>query len=145
MITQLERIGEELERARIRLAQQEKRVKDLEERYRQVEKTTVNEIVQAANITPAQLAEILDAAKKGILGVIPGTGGDDKAAGSDAPGDGKEGTGGDTGEGQDILGVNTLESSYNDTSDDSLPDIADGAFIYPDDSGYSMFGKEDDG
>ena len=77
MITQLERIGEELERARIRLAQQEKRVKDLEERYRQVEKTTVNEIVQAANITPAQLAGILDAAKKGILGVMdrkgPGT------------------------------------------------------------------------
>ena len=145
MITQLERIGEELEWARIRLAQQEKRVKDLEERYRQVEKTTVNEIVQAANSTPAQLAEILDAAKKGILGVIPGTGSDDKAAGSDAPDDGQEGTGDDTGEGQDIPGVNTLESSYNDTSDDSLPDIADGAFIYPDDSGYSMFGKEDDG
>ena len=140
MITQLERIGEELERARIRLAQQEKRVKDLEERYRQVEKTTVNEIVQAANITPAQLAEILDAAKKGILGVIPGTGGDDKAAGSDAPGDGKEGTGDDTGStggGPDIPVINTFEGA--------LPGVDEDAFVYPEDSGYNLFGKEDDG
>ena len=140
MITQLERIGEELERARIRLAQQEKRVKDLEERYRQVEKTTVNEIVQAANITPAQLAGILDAAKKGILGVIPGTGGDDKAAGSDAHDDGQERTGDDTGstvEGPDIPVINTFEGA--------LPGVDEDAFVYPDDSGYNLFGKEDDG
>ena len=140
MITQLERIGEELERARIRLAQQKKRVKDLEERYRQVEKTTVNEIVQAANITPAQLAGILDAAKKGILGVIPGTGGDDKAAGSDAPDDGQEGTGDDTGstvEDPDIPVINTFEGA--------LPGVDEDAFVYPEDSGYNLFGKEDDG
>ena len=140
MITQLERIGEELERARIRLAQQEKRVKDLEERYRQVEKTTVNEIVQAANITPAQLAEILDAGKKGILGVIPGTGGDDKAAGSDAPDDGQERTGDDTSstvEGPDIPVINTFEGT--------LPGVDEDAFVYPEDSGYNLFGKEDNG
>ena len=140
MITQLERIGEELERARIRLAQQEKRVKDLEERYRQVEKTTVNEIVQAANITPAQLAGILDAAKKGILGVIPGTGGYDKAAGSDAPDDGQERTGDDTSstvEGPDSPVINTFEGA--------LPGVDEDAFVYPEDSGYNLFGKEDDG
>ena len=140
MITQLERIGEELERARIRLAQQEKRVKDLEERYRQVEKTTVNEIVQAANITPAQLAEILDAGKKGILGVIPGTGGDDKAAESDAPDDGQERTGDDTGstvEDPDIPVINTFEGA--------LPGVDEDAFVYPEDSGYNLFGKEDNG
>ena len=139
MITQLEKIGEELERARVRLAQQEKRVKDLEERYRQAEKTTINEIVQAANVTPSQLAEILEAAKKGILGLAAGTG-NGTGTEEDVPGEEEQ---------EPVMNENNTagdgpDSSDTDSPEDILPDIEENAFLYPDNGGYSLFGKEDE-
>ncbi len=148
MITQLEKIGDELARARMRLAQQEKRVKDLEERYRQVEKTTVNEIVQAANVTPAQLAEILEAAKKGILGLVPGVGDGGGSNEGGPPGEGRM----ESVMNEDITTGNGSDSSHSESEDladedspeDVLPDIGENTFLYPDDNGYSLFGKEDE-
>ena len=58
MATKLERLGEELEKARVKYAEWGRRVKDLEERYSEEENSVIHTMVHAANLTPEQLAAI---------------------------------------------------------------------------------------
>ena len=47
------------------------RLKELERKYTEQEKTEVHEIVQAENLTPDQLMRLITYAKKGMVGPIP--------------------------------------------------------------------------
>lgn len=55
----------------MRQADWTRRVKELEERYQEEEKTVIHEMVHAANLTPEQLAEILALAARGNVGIYP--------------------------------------------------------------------------
>lgn len=59
MGAKLEKLGAELEKARKKKAEWENKVKDLERRYREEEKSEIHEMVHAANLTPDQLSELL--------------------------------------------------------------------------------------
>ena len=67
--TRLKRIGEDLERARTRRDEWERKVKELERKYKEAENTCIHEMVHAASITPEQLAKLLQLANS----VLPGT------------------------------------------------------------------------
>ena len=70
-MTKLEKIGADLKRARIKQAEWNQRVKDLENRYREEENSVNHSMVHAANLTPEQLAQIIELAAKGAVGVYP--------------------------------------------------------------------------
>ncbi len=70
-MTKLEKIGADLERARTKQATWTQRVKDLEARYREEENTMIHSMVHAANLTPEQLARIIELATKGTVGIYP--------------------------------------------------------------------------
>lgn len=59
MGAKLERLGDELAKARKKKAEWDSRVKDLERRYREEENSEIHEMVHAANLTPDQLSELL--------------------------------------------------------------------------------------
>lgn len=70
-MTKLEKIDADLKRARIKQAEWNQRVKDLENRYREEENSVIHSMVHAANLTPEQLAQIIEQAAKGAVGVYP--------------------------------------------------------------------------
>lgn len=70
-MTKLERISADLERARVKQAEWTRRVKDLEVRYQEEENSRIHAMVHAANLTPEQLARIIEMATKGTVGVYP--------------------------------------------------------------------------
>lgn len=55
----LKKIGAELEKARAKLDEWDRKVKDLERRYREAENTCIHDMVHAANLSPEELAELL--------------------------------------------------------------------------------------
>lgn len=59
MGAKLDRIGADLAKARVKRDEWDKKVKELERRYREEENTEIHDMVHAANLTPAQLAELL--------------------------------------------------------------------------------------
>ena len=71
MATKLEKLGADLERARARLETYQKKVSDLEARYREEENLVIQGMVHAANLNPEQLKKVLELAEKGIVGVYP--------------------------------------------------------------------------
>lgn len=87
-MTKLERIGADLERARVKQAEWARRVKDLEARYQEEENSRIHSMVHAANLTPEQLARIIEMATKGTVGVYPAQ--DEAPANSDKEDDGNE-------------------------------------------------------
>lgn len=70
-MTKLEKIGAELEKARARQKEWTARVKNLEDRYREEENAVIHDMVRAANLSPAQLAQIIALAGEGKVGVYP--------------------------------------------------------------------------
>lgn len=70
-MTKLEKIGADLKRARVKQAEWTRRVKDLENRYREEENSVIHSMVHAANLTPEQLAQIIELTAKGTVGVYP--------------------------------------------------------------------------
>lgn len=70
-MTKLEKIGEELTKARARYADWGRRVKALEEKYCEEENSVIHSMVHAANLTPEQLAQIIAMAAKGNVGIFP--------------------------------------------------------------------------
>lgn len=66
-MTKLEKCKEDLERARKKKEEWGRRVQELERKYREEEKTAVHEMMSAANLTPEQLAKIIEQAKHGNL------------------------------------------------------------------------------
>ena len=64
--TRLNRLRDELKKARKRRDEWEAKVKDLERRYKEAENTCIHDMVHAANLTPEQLAELIRAASSGL-------------------------------------------------------------------------------
>ncbi|MBQ6506060.1 MAG: DUF4315 family protein [Clostridia bacterium] len=57
--TKLKKIGAELSKARAKRDEWDKKVKDLERRYREAENTCIHDMVHAANLSPEDLAELI--------------------------------------------------------------------------------------
>lgn len=70
-MTKLEKIESDLKKARIKRAEWDQRVKNLENRYREEENTVIHSMVHAANLTPEQLAQIIALANQGQVGKYP--------------------------------------------------------------------------
>ncbi|MCD8195787.1 MAG: DUF4315 family protein [Lachnospiraceae bacterium] len=59
MGAKLDKIRMDLDKARIKRAEWEAKVKDLERRYTEEENTEIHDMVHAANLMPEQLAELI--------------------------------------------------------------------------------------
>lgn len=59
MGVKLDRIRSDLEKARKKRTEWDTKVKELERRFREEENSEIHEMVHAANLTPEQLAELL--------------------------------------------------------------------------------------
>ena len=59
MSVRLDKIGSDLAKARAKRDEWDRRTKELERKYREVENTEIQEMVHAANLTPDKLAELL--------------------------------------------------------------------------------------
>ena len=57
--TKLKKIGAELSKARAKRDEWDRKVKDLERRYREAENTCIHDMVHAANLCPEDLAELI--------------------------------------------------------------------------------------
>ena len=69
--TRLNRLRDELKKARKRRDEWESKVKDLERRYKESENTCIHDMVHAANLTLEQLAELIRAASSGLPYSLP--------------------------------------------------------------------------
>ena len=81
--TKLNRIRAELKAARKRRDLLDAKIKDLERRFNEAEKTCIHDMVQAANLTPEQLAKLISSAAKGLPQVAFNSESDDNANGFD--------------------------------------------------------------
>jgi F0F1-type ATP synthase membrane subunit b/b' len=68
--TKRQKIGAELEKARAKRDEWERRVKALEVSYEEAKKTEINDIVEAANITPEELAALIRKMKTEMPGSV---------------------------------------------------------------------------
>ena len=68
--TKLKKIGAELSKARAKRDEWDRKVKDLERRYREAENTCIHDMVHAANLSPEDLAELI---KKAFQAAPSGT------------------------------------------------------------------------
>lgn len=59
MSARLDKIGSDLAKARAKRDEWDRRTKELERKYREVENIEIQEMVHAANLTPDKLAELL--------------------------------------------------------------------------------------
>lgn len=59
MGAKLDKIGLDLKRARAKRMEWDSKVKELERKYKEEENTEIHDMVHAANITPEQLAELI--------------------------------------------------------------------------------------
>ena len=59
MADKLKKIGADLERARAKREEWDRKVRELEKKYTEEENTQIHEIVRAANLTPEELAVII--------------------------------------------------------------------------------------
>lgn len=69
--TRLNRLRDELTKARKRRDEWDVKVKNLERRYKEAENTCIHDMVHAANLTPEQLAELIRAASSGLPWSLP--------------------------------------------------------------------------
>ena len=71
MLERLEKLKVELEKAKSKRAEWDARVKTLEKKVSEEEKTTVHEMVKAADLTPEELARLIAFSKNHIPGETP--------------------------------------------------------------------------
>ena len=64
--TKLNRIRAELKAARKRRDSLDAKIKDLERRFNEAEKTCIHDMVHAANLTPELLAKLIDSVATGL-------------------------------------------------------------------------------
>ena len=69
--TRLNRLRDELKKARKRRDEWDVKVKDLERRYKEAENTCIHDMVPAPNLTPEQLAELIRAASSALPYSLP--------------------------------------------------------------------------
>lgn len=60
--SKLKKIEAELKKARMKRDEWDRKVKDLERKYREAENTCIHDMVHAANLSPEQLAELIRSA-----------------------------------------------------------------------------------
>ena len=65
MSARLDKIGADWKRALKKAEDWAEKAKELERKYKEVENTEIHDLVHAANLTPDQLAEVLNALKAG--------------------------------------------------------------------------------
>ena len=68
-MSKLEKIDRELEKAREKAAEWQAKIKDLEKQRQEEENSMIHSMVHAANLTPEQLARIIELAAKGAVGI----------------------------------------------------------------------------
>ena len=91
--TKLNRLRDELEKARKKRDDWDAKTKDLERRYREAENTCIHDMVHAANLTPEQLADLIRAASAGqpyVIPAVPDEADDDPETDPNEPDDEKE-------------------------------------------------------
>lgn len=66
MITKLDKIKQDLEKAYKKPDEWYLKVKELEKKYKETENTMIHDMVHAANITPEQLAKLIEKANKTV-------------------------------------------------------------------------------
>lgn len=71
MSERLERIGIERTKALKKRDEWDAKYKELERKYREQENTEIQNITRAHNLTPDQLARIIELAEKGMVGAYP--------------------------------------------------------------------------
>ena len=71
MADKLKKIGADLERARAKREEWDRKVRELEKKYTEEENTQIHEIVRAANLTPEELAVIIRKARAGVFDAHP--------------------------------------------------------------------------
>ena len=71
MAGKLDRIKKDLKRARDKRDEWDIKAKTLEQKYREAENTMIHEMVHAANLTPEQLAKIIQMAATQAPGTFP--------------------------------------------------------------------------
>ena len=71
--SRLKRIGTELEKARARRDEWERKVKELERKYKEAENTCIHDMVHAANLSPEQLSLLIEASRKAVPNGDPKT------------------------------------------------------------------------
>ncbi len=64
--TRLNRLRDELKKARKRRDEWDVKVKDLERRYKEAENTCIHDMVHEANVTPEQLSMLLKQLSNGV-------------------------------------------------------------------------------
>ena len=62
--TRLNRLRDELKKARKRRDEWDVKVKDLERRYKEAENTCIHDMVHAANLSPEQLAALIEMSQR---------------------------------------------------------------------------------
>ena len=68
MASKLDKIGADLKKAIQKRDEWDARAKELEKKYRETENTMIHDMVHAANITPEQLAELIQKASVSVPG-----------------------------------------------------------------------------
>jgi len=62
--SKLKKIEAELKKARTKRDEWDRKVKDLERRYREAENTCIHDMVHAANLSPEQLAALIEMSQR---------------------------------------------------------------------------------
>ena len=71
MLERLEKLKKELEKAKLKRAEWDAKVKALERKVQEEEKTTVHEMVKAADLTPEELAKLIAFSRNNMPGDKP--------------------------------------------------------------------------
>ena len=71
MLERLEKLKKELEKAKAKRAEWDAKVKALEKKVSEEEKTTVHEMVKAADLTPEELARLIAFSRNNMPGEKP--------------------------------------------------------------------------
>ena len=71
MLERLEKLKKELEKAKLKRAEWDAKVKALERKVQEEEKTTVHEMVKAADLTPEELAKLIAFSRNNMPGEKP--------------------------------------------------------------------------
>ena len=64
--SKLKKIEAELKKARAKRDEWDRKVKDLERRYREAENTCIHDMVHAANLSPEQLAALIEMSQRTV-------------------------------------------------------------------------------
>ncbi len=68
----IEKLEGDLARAKQKRAELDQKIRELEERILECKRQEIIGLVEAADLTPEQLAVVISNAKKGVFGMIPG-------------------------------------------------------------------------